>query len=323
MNNSNTNPLELVRLLEGHKIYIQTHNFPDPDAISTAYGLQAFLKAYNIYSTICYDGKIDQLSTSRMLENFELNAFQKENINDMTYEDYVVVVDGQKYNSNMTDLPGNEVACIDHHPTMIDCDYKYKDVRIVGACASIIISYFKETNTELPPLVASALCYGIKMDTADFKRGTTKFDVSMFDYAFQVAIPEKISAMYSNIMEFQDLKAYAAAIEDIKVYDRVGFACIPFACVDAMIAIIADFILSLDVVDVAVIYSIRPNGYKFSVRSEIPNVDAGQMINHALSGIGSGGGHKSMAGGFIPIENVKKLGHEPKAEIERIFLQSI
>jgi nanoRNase/pAp phosphatase (c-di-AMP/oligoRNAs hydrolase) len=161
------------------------------------------------------------------------------------------------------------------------------------------------------------------MDTADFKRGTTKFDVSMFDYAFQVAIPEKISAMYSNIMEFQDLKAYAAAIEDIKVYDRVGFACIPFACVDAMIAIIADFILSLDVVDVAVIYSIRPNGYKFSVRSEIPNVDAGQMINHALSGIGSGGGHKSMAGGFIPIENVKKLGHEPKAEIERIFLQSI
>ena len=286
MNNSNTNPLELVRLLEGHKIYIQTHNFPDPDAISTAYGLQAFLKAYNIDSTICYDGKIDQLSTSRMLENFELNAFQKENINDMTYEDYVVVVDGQKYNSNMTDLPGNEVACIDHHPTMIDCDYKYKDVRIVGACASIIISYFKE-------------------------------------YAFQVAIPEKISAMYSNIMEFQDLKAYAAAIEDIKVYDRVGFACIPFACVDAMIAIIADFILSLDVVDVAVIYSIRPNGYKFSVRSEIPNVDAGQMINHALSGIGSGGGHKSMAGGFIPIENVKKLGHEPKAEIERIFLQSI
>ena len=70
MNNSNTNPLELVRLLEGHKIYIQTHNFPDPDAISTAYGLQAFLKAYNIDSTICYDGKIDQLSTSRMLENF-------------------------------------------------------------------------------------------------------------------------------------------------------------------------------------------------------------------------------------------------------------
>ena len=80
MNNSNTNPLELVRLLEGHKIYIQTHNFPDPDAISTAYGLQAFLKAYNIDSTICYDGKIDQLSTSRMLENFELN-----DIKDMSY----------------------------------------------------------------------------------------------------------------------------------------------------------------------------------------------------------------------------------------------
>ena len=38
-------PLQLVELLRGHRTYIQTHNFPDPDAIASAFGLQHFLKA--------------------------------------------------------------------------------------------------------------------------------------------------------------------------------------------------------------------------------------------------------------------------------------
>lgn len=31
---------DLIRLCQGHAVYIQTHNFPDPDAIASAYGLQ-------------------------------------------------------------------------------------------------------------------------------------------------------------------------------------------------------------------------------------------------------------------------------------------
>ena len=188
---NSTNPLELVDILKGHRVFIQTHNFPDPDAISTAAGLKAFLAAHGVEASIVYDGKIDQLSTSRMMKNFSIDVVQKDNIRDMTESDHIVVVDGQKHNTNMTDLIGDEVACIDHHPTVTECEYRYRDVRKVGACASIIISYFKETDTPLPPLVASALCYGIKMDTADFKRGTTPFDVEMFDFAFRSAVPER------------------------------------------------------------------------------------------------------------------------------------
>ena len=36
---------ELVELLSAGKAYIQTHDFPDPDAIASAYGLQQLLKA--------------------------------------------------------------------------------------------------------------------------------------------------------------------------------------------------------------------------------------------------------------------------------------
>ena len=35
---------DLIRLCQGHTVYIQTHNFPDPDAIASAYGLKELLK---------------------------------------------------------------------------------------------------------------------------------------------------------------------------------------------------------------------------------------------------------------------------------------
>lgn len=50
------NPLQLVELLKGHKNYIQTHNYPDPDAVASAFGLQNFLRQHGVDAQICYDG---------------------------------------------------------------------------------------------------------------------------------------------------------------------------------------------------------------------------------------------------------------------------
>ena len=131
-------PLQLVELLRGHRTYIQTHNFPDPDAIASAFGLQHFLNYHGIKADICYDGKIERLSTRKMFDTFHIDILSKEDLDDMKKEDYIVTVDSQKYNTNLTDFIGDEVACIDHHPTVIACEYAYKDVRRIGACATML-----------------------------------------------------------------------------------------------------------------------------------------------------------------------------------------
>lgn len=323
MKAQNANPLDLVHLLQGHKVFLQTHNYPDPDAIASAFGLQAFLSYHGIPSTLCYDGRIDKLSALKMLETFQLQISQSDALSSMTEEDYIVTIDGQKFNSNFTDLIGDEVACIDHHPTVVPVEYKYKDVQIVGACSSIIISYFKMTNTPLSENVASALCYGIKMDTMDFTRGTTPFDADMFAYAFQFANTNSINSMYQNVMELTDLKAYAAAIDNIRIKNGIGFAMIPFSCPDALIGIISDFVIALNIVHISVIYSVRNDGIKFSIRSEIPEINAGSLINNALNPQGNGGGHKSMAGGYIPLNDVfRNMDNDDlQAEIEQYFLE--
>lgn len=58
---------KLAALCQGKHIYIQTHNFPDPDAIASAFGLQRLLALYDVQSTLCYDGRIDKLMGSNSL----------------------------------------------------------------------------------------------------------------------------------------------------------------------------------------------------------------------------------------------------------------
>lgn len=50
-------------------------------------------------------------------------------------------------------------------------------------------------------------------------------------------------------------------------------------------------------------YTCNERGVKFSLRNEMPNVDASIVAATALKDIGNGGGHREMAGGFVPHKN--------------------
>ncbi len=317
------NVMRLVELLNGHMVYLQTHNYPDPDALASAYGIQVFLRAHGVDSTICYAGNIEKNSTKRMIEEFGIEAVHIDDLKDMSPSDYIVTIDAQKYNSNITDFPGDEVACIDHHPTIVPCYYQYSDIRICGACSSIVAEYFKNSDVSLDENTATALLYGIRMDTDSFNRGVTGFDIEMFGFLHDIANNHKITSLYNSNMEIEDLYAYGEAIRNIKIFDNVGFARISFDCPDALIAMISDFILGLDVVELSVVYAARSGGYKFSVRNETDIYHAGIITQKALQGIGGGGGHFSMAGGFMTKEGLDSLGENPNFMIRQRFLDVI
>lgn len=313
---------QLADLCRGHTVYIQTHNCPDPDAIASAFGLKKLLALYDIPSTLCYEGQIDKLSSSKMLDEFQIDLISYDELKGtMRPEDYIICVDSQKNSGNITDFVGDEVACIDHHPTFTPIEYRYQNLRITGACSTLIGEYFMELNQEPDSDTATALLYGLKMDTLQFTRGVTDADIRMFQFLFRFSNQEKLTRLEQNNMEFEDLKAYGAAIENIEIYGNVGFSYVPFSCPDAMIAILADFILSLVEVEVAIVSSRREDGIKLSVRSEIPEVHAGHLIRSALKGVGGGGGHAPMAGGCIKPENLPLLGQFPREYIRDRFLK--
>ena len=298
---------QLLQQINREHVYIQTHNFPDPDAIASAYGLQRLLAYRGIPATICYQGKIDRYSTGKLVELMGIELFTTEELeNVLTEEDEVILVDSQKGNSNIINITGDEIICVDHHPLNEKYSYRFTDIRPeVGACATIIAQYFYENGIPMDDKVATTLTYGIRIDTCNLSRGVSKLDVEMIYRMFDLCDNDIIRMLEHSNLCFEDLLAYSSAISSIEVYDDISFANTGLNCPEALIASVSDFMLALKEVSFSVVYSRREGGIKLSVRSERTALDAGKIISEALSEVGNGGGHSSMAGGFIPFDGDK------------------
>lgn len=291
---------ELLKKINREHVYIQTHNFPDPDAIASAYGLQRLLAHRGVHASICYNGKIDRYSTDKLREIMEMELLNIEDIADeLSEEDEVILVDSQKGNSNIINITGDEIICIDHHPKNDKYQYRFTDIRPeVGACATMIAQYFFENDVPMDEKIATALTYGIRIDTNNLTRGVSKLDIEMLYRMFDLCDYDTIHMLENSSLCFEDLMAYSKAISSIEVYDNISFADTGEDC--PVIANISDFMLALKEVSFSVVYSRKEGGIKLSVRSEKSSLDAGKIIGKALEGFGGGGGHAAMAGGFVP-----------------------
>lgn len=310
----------LFQLCEGHPVLIQTHNFPDPDALASGFGLQSLLRHFGVEAILCYDGELDKRACKKMTELFPICAVPIKELTDIAEDTVLICVDTQKGAGNITPLSVEIKAVVDHHPTFAPASYEYEDLQRVGSNSTIIADYFYRLHVVPDQVTANVLNYGIKMDTFHFSRGVTDLDIEMFRFLNQHGDMEELRKLFNSKIMFADLKAYSSAIESFQAYGTMGIAEIEMPCSDDLIAMISDFFLGLDEVDFAVVYSQREDGIKFSVRSKKEEIDAGEWAKEALKNYGTGGGHAYMAGGLIKSEEIERLGPFPSETIRNLFL---
>ncbi len=303
---------ELVELLKKapDEVFIQPHNVPDPDAIAASFGLQYLLKIRGIDAQIVYENEIEKANSAKMLELFDIKLSLASDVATLGEEDWTVLVDVQKGNSNVIDLVTDEVAVIDHHEYMGNNGYKLEDVRPeVGACSTIISQYFIENKIDIPRAVATALLYGIFMDTDNLTRGVSELDINMFYQLYNISDISLITELKGNQISRNDLQDYAKAFKTVEVYGEIGFLYLDNGN-DSLLGASSDIVITIAGVNIVVAYSPRKEGYKFSTRSINKDIKASELVRFILEGKGFGGGHNSMAGGFLPkssLESDKSL----------------
>lgn len=309
---------EWLASLAGSKVIIQTHDVPDQDAIGSALGLQAIFRHYGVDSEVCYVGEIVHCGLKFILQEYGINLNGPAARESLTQADRIVLVDGQKFNANVTDLPGLDIGCIDHHPDNQRVELPYEDIRTCGACASIIAEYFRELSLPLDERTATLLLYALETDTSFMRRGVTTLDIAAFGQLHQLADSDMLTRLGGQCISEADLRAYGAAIKTLARMGNLGLVRIPFACDDYLISLVADFILSIAEVDTAIVYSEREDGIKFSARSILPEVHCGNLLRACLAREGGyAGGHAHMAGGFVPSNKVDYLYKPGLSQRER------
>lgn len=294
-------------LSDGKKVYIQPHNIPDPDSIASSFGLQYLLSYFNISSKIIHVDMIEKANSKKMLELFNINMEMRNQELSYYKDDYVILVDTQIGSSNLTALKCENTIVIDHHEFLGNRDYLFIDIQPdIGACSSIVSSYFFENDITPPVNVATALLYGIMMDTDNLTRRVSDLDIEMFYWLYNQSNINNIKLLKLNQIVKSDLVAYAKALDNIEIYGYIGFVHIE-NCNDSLLGTISDMVNTIEGVTVVVAYAKREDGVKFSIRSGSNIIQANKLIRFIIRDNGVGGGHKEMAGGFMPNENMKFL----------------
>jgi nanoRNase/pAp phosphatase (c-di-AMP/oligoRNAs hydrolase) len=243
---------------------------------------------------------IEKANSKKMIEMFNIGMSLRDDNNETDAKEYVLYIDSQIGNSNITSLKAKHIGVIDHHNNVSDnSQYFYCDIQEdVGACATIIASYYKELGIIPDSTVATALLYGIMNDTNNLTRTNSNKDLENFYWLYSIADLFRIKDLRMNEIGRDDLHAYAMALEDIEIYKNIGFVHIE-DCNDSLLGTISDMVYTIEGVSVVVSYAKRKEGIKFSIRSGEKNIAADELVKFIITDKGVGGGHDEMAGGFI------------------------
>jgi len=286
-------------LKKQNRVYIQPHNIPDPDAIASSFALATLLQRFGIPSRIIYGDSIEKANSKRMVDMFNIKLECINNGFSIDKDDFVIFLDAQRGNSNLTDLQVKQVGVIDHHDKMTKAEYVYEDIRTeMGACSSMVTGYYQEMGVEPSLEVATALVYGIMTDTDNLTRYNNNADAEMFYWLYKYADFTMIKNLRMNEIGKTDIFAYAKALQNIEIYGNIGFIHIE-DCNDSLLGTISDMVYTIEGVAIVVSYAKREDGIKFSIRSGLGVIKANDLVRHILDNHGVGGGHDEMAGGFI------------------------
>jgi nanoRNase/pAp phosphatase (c-di-AMP/oligoRNAs hydrolase) len=289
------------------QVVIQTHDFPDHDAIASAFALGRLLEHFGFAPKLQYRGIIRSYSLWSMIAELEVHITR---VTDKADGEWLhapcIVVDGNPRNANARQLTDELFGVIDHHGNSELPDCPFVDIRTdYGACSSIIESYWHGLGLEPDTAVATALLMGIQMDTDFLSRRVHPADLDALHRIFFVADWEFGSRVVKTALSKKDLNSLQVAIANARMQDGIFFTVIDEDTTQEVISILADFFLRLREISITVLVENKGETRPVSMRSQLPEVSAAKVIQAALQGIGEGGGHDYMAGGLLfPAANI-------------------
>ena len=291
----------LDRLKGDNRIIIQAHDFPDHDAISSAYALAYLLRKKGLSTFITFHGYIDRVSLRNLIDWLEIPVCEPKELK-LQPNDKIIVVDGCIGEKNITDLPGLEVGVIDHHQVKTPDFVWYADVRPdYGSTATMMVEYYSYFSLLMPKRVATALLVGLSFDTANFTRAVGTADLRALLYLQARADNEMVNKICRNQVEFDELQLFNAMLSSMRREKNAAFAALPEGCPKNMLGVLGDFLLGVDELDIVVLTARNSEKTFISLRSECSKNNVAKIIRKVLNdkGIGFGGGHSHMAGGII------------------------
>ncbi len=281
------------------------HNNPDPDAIASAYGFSYLLSKFGKRGVIYYGGIVGRAENKEMLKRIGIQLRPLESLK-LNNSMNIAMFDCQPGAGNQP-LPRNIIpkVVIDHHKLRHDSKKAlFCDVREgIGSSSSIVASYIKALNLELPPKTATALYYGLKTDTFDFTRDFTKTDLNILNFIIEKVSMKLIGKIENPPLSREYFKKLCKGLEQANIFEQALIADLEKVSYPDLCAEIAELSIRMRDIKWSIVFSFFKNQLYFSIRTKSTQKIAGKIAVAIVKNLGSGGGHENSAGGSVKVDN--------------------
>src|SRR5512138_906735 len=318
----------LVHYARSHqRALILTHDNPDPDSIAAGVALAHLLeKLAGVEAIVAYGGIVGRAENRALIRVLKLPVVP---VSRVMFDDYdlICMVDTQPEQGNHS-LPARHFpdVVIDHHPERPDSHLApIADVGgPIGATSTVVAEYFRASGLKVPPHVATALFYGIKADTRDLGRQTTKADVDAYLWLYPMVDKDALAEIEHPKLPDDYFRLHHAAIERAEVYEDAVTCDLGDIYAPDMVAEVAERFSFLEGMRWSLAFGEYEDAIYYSLRTSDRRTNAGRLIRDVIEARGgSAGGHGTMAGARLPVRGLSSAARKRlRAEVVRAFLDA-
>lgn len=320
----------LRQTLERHREERQLvilQDFPDPDAMSSAWAYTLIAEQFNIQCDVAYAGTLSHQENIALVRLTGLPvqrwAAQTHKSRDLSVYQGCVLIDNQGTTSQLMDLVKQVnlpvTVIIDHHSLQTGIQPEFADIRLsTRATATIVTQYLQAGLLNFDSSVtdhvkcATALMHGLRSDTDRLMQAQEE-DFLAAGYLSRFYDSQLLNAVLQASRSKQVMDVIERSLKNRGVYNSFSIAGVGYLRYDDRDAIpqAADFLVTEDNVHTAVVYGIVHDEDEEvevvigSLRTTKITLDPDEFIKEAFGQDAQGrffGGGRSLAGGFeIPV----------------------
>jgi nanoRNase/pAp phosphatase (c-di-AMP/oligoRNAs hydrolase) len=307
---------EHVRSLgERGRWLVLTHDHPDPDALASAVALAHVLRgALGRRATAAYGGMIGRAENREMVRGLKLRLSHVRHLQ-LSHFRHFALVDTQPGTGN-NQLPHGVVpeVVLDHHPRRGGTRVvPYADVRpAYGATATLAAEYLLASGLRVTASEATALVYAIRTETRDFGREASGPDKAVYDLLLPKVRKEALARIQHPRLPLSYFALLHRALERLSGVDNVVVSHLGPVPQPDIVPEVADLLLRLEGKTWSLVTGAHGDRLYLSLRTTNVRADAGRLVRRLVGRQGRGGGHGTMAGGWLP------LSPDPERQIQRL-----
>jgi nanoRNase/pAp phosphatase (c-di-AMP/oligoRNAs hydrolase) len=239
-----------------------------------------------------------------MVRSLKLELSHLRHLRRRDYQHFALV-DCQPWTGN-SQLPKGVLPdlVIDHHPMRkATQSARLADVRpAYGATATILVEYLEAAGLAPTRALATGLVYAIRSETQDFGREAAGPDHAAYDRLLPRIDRRMLARIQIARLPFSYFQNLHRAIEGLLGVGSLVVSNLGRVDQPDIVPEIADLLLRMEGKTWSLCTGSHGDRLYLSIRTTNPRADAGNLMRRLIGKRGKGGGHGTLAGGFIVVD---------------------